>query len=442
MSRMPALFLCLLAVFPVAAFPQPRYSSSSLRDLAERRFERVRIEEAGLEQSRLTAASARTARFPHLDLTAQYTHISEYGKIEFSIPGLPVPPRTISFGDGNIAEAAVSVTAPLFTGFRLTAAEAAAEERVRMAERTVANAVLEARLATLRSCRLAQAARASIAIVDTQRASLERLLDFQRRRLEQGQAIPFDTLVIAARIAQLAVERASAEGAFRNALASIRQLTGLEGPFDIEDEPPGFEIAAETRSLRERAEELSIEAFRQRYDLLNLGSAKVLAEHGATSARAGMYPSIFASASFRFGRPGVDQVKNEWMDYYTVGIRMDWNLWNWHADRRAVEAQELEARKIDLQIAALRNTIRTRIDMALNDLETRCRTLELLTIQADNERAKLELTRARLRQGLATPTDVVEAETALTTALLRHEQALCEYLNTRSELGALLGKEW
>ena len=50
-----------------------------------------------------------------------------------------------------------------------------------------------------------------------------------------------------------------------------------------------------------------------------------------------------------------------------------------------------------------------------------------------------DLLEARLRQGLATATEVVDAETALTTALLRREQSDIQYRLKLTELANAVG---
>ncbi len=432
---LPALFLA-----PMLLAQNAVVTCEELQNLAERNFERVRIERLSLEQAKHAAAISSAARLPRVDLSAQYTHISEYGSIDLALPGIPLPLKTISFGDGNIYEAALNISAPLFYGFRLKRAEESMMEKVHIAERNVEGAALNVRIAVLRLYRSAQLARANTRIVEAQSRLLENLLADRRSLLEHGQSIAYDTLVLSTRIMQLKVDGSAAVNAYRNAIAALRQITGISRQFDVNETLPPTDALEDIP--QNAAEVLSGEAFERRYELRNLASVRAIAELQASSARSALYPSIAASASFRYGKPGVDQIRNDWMDYYTAGIRLDWNIWAWNSDKRNIEKHELEARKAELESAGLRAAVRTRIESLLNDLRHKREALLLIEAQVEQESSRSELAQARLRQGLATVTETIDAETALTSAMLRREKTTCEYLITRADLGAEIGREW
>ena len=65
----------------------------------------------------------------------------------------------------------------------------------------------------------------------------------------------------------------------------------------------------------------------------------------------------------------------------------------------------------------------------------------LLKTQIQQEEDKSEIVLSRYRQGVASSTEVVDAETALTAARLNLEQSNIDYYIKLNELAGILGKD-
>lgn len=427
----PAL---LAALIGASAHAQSR-DVRSLDDLvsqALQRHESIEHQQLTVQQLQKGEDAARAARLPRVDLTASYAHVSEVGSISFSIPGLMS--RTMQFGDGNIYETALTASVPVFAGFRLQHAVAQQEQQRIAGEHALAATAAEIRTAVRMQYRIAQLARTSGDILRTQQELLREMLRLRARLVAQAQTLPLDTLQLATRVAQLDVERATAAGAYERAILQLMQLTGDDKHFDV----AAFEGVRE--GLEQQSENDLIRlAYETRPELRALAAQRAAGEHAGDMARAPLYPSIAATASWKYGRPGVDQLRNEWMDYYTAAIRLEWNLWNWGGDKAQIERAELELRKTDARTRQLQAQIRTAIGLAREELAVRRTTLVMLEQQIALEQQRLAQTQARLREGMATTTDVVDVETALTTALLRREQTRIEYVMRQTELAAAVG---
>ena len=286
------------------------------------------------------------------------------------------------------------------------------------------------------SFHLAQLAMRSGDILDAQRLLLTDNLAVRKSLVEQGQALAIDTLQLATRMLQLDVERGAADVQRDRAILGLMELTGLRERFTPADEAPmapDFLDATEADLFRT--------AIANRADLKSLAVSRVLAGHAVTLAKAPLYPSLFAQASYKYGRPGVDQFRNEWMDYYTAGVRLEWNLWSWNADGKNIERQQIEMQRADLRQSQLETRIRTVLSQLANDIAQKRATLRLLEAQVRLEREKQLLVQARYTEGVATSTDLIDAETSLTTALLRLQQTRIELALTATELATTLGIE-
>jgi outer membrane protein TolC len=342
----------------------------------------------------------------------------------------------IAFGDGNAYDAGLTASVPLYTGSRLSSTIGMQEAQVDAQRAALDASVLQLRAQVALAYHGALLAQRSIAIFDAQLRFLGEQLAIRRALLAEGQALAYDTLVLATRGTQLRVDRASAEEQRDRALLLLGFLTGLEDGIALRDDAqPASDLAELT------AEQLLARACVQRPELRGIAAARSAGEQAVAYARAAFYPSVAASAAYRVGRPGMNQVANEWMGYWTAGIRAEWNLWAWGADSRAAQKAEIEVRKADASDEQLRARLRMDVAVLHNELGLRRQRMALLDAQAAQEREKLALTAARVREGLATASDLVEAETALTAAMLRREQTAIEYAKTLAELETTVGQQ-
>jgi outer membrane protein len=431
-SIIPLLAFVLLAVSPSTLFAQRELPLEEIRALVHANAEEIAIARLGTEHAARGVDIVRAQRLPRVDLGASYTHVSETAGIDIAVPGMFS--RTISLGDGNFHEVALSASVPLFTGFRLKATQDVFESQREIAGMELRSTEVSLHNQVTTAYLHAQLARRTIAIFDGQLRYLTAQLDILKKLEAQGQLLPYDTLLLSTRISALRVERASATTGYRNALLRIADMAAIEEEFDVvaalqpETALPVSDMPALERLAIERRSDLAV--LRQ---LQTAGAARVRAEN------ASLLPSVSAFASLRYGKPGVDQFANAWMHYYTAGLALQWNLWSWGGDRGRIEQQELALRETDLRLERLRRQVRRSILALLNELSVLRETGTMLDEQLRQERAKRELLQARFDQGLATATELVDAETTHTTALLRREQNDIQYRLKLTELANAIG---
>lgn len=439
MKRSIGLVFILTGILAVSAAAQRSPRQVVLLDLvkklAEQNFESVRLNRMNVEQAKLSRDIASAARLPKINLTAAYYHVSEVGGIDLQLPGFF--PRRITFGDGNIYETAITASFPVFTGFRLSLAEMIQQESQDIAGYAMNGSIIELQHNVTSFYRLAQLARSGIAILVQQAEYISESLRMRTKLFEQGQALAFDTLQLSTRLMQIHVDRASAMNQYDKAILQLMQLSGLTNEFDVQTD---FVMRSDLESLS--LAELTNLAYNSRYEIQSLETTKKIHDLSAKSAGAAYYPSIYAQASYNYGRPGVDQVKNKWMNYYIAGVRLEWNLFSWGADRINIEKQIIEKQKTELREEQLKNQIRTQIAILLNDLVVMRNTLSLVNEQIKQENLKKDLVQARYREGLATSTEVLDAESSHRAARLKYEQTKIEYSMKLTELAAAVGREF
>ncbi len=413
---------------------QTELTLEEAQTLALENYQEVRLAELAVTRAERGIDAVRARRLPRLDASAGYTHVSETASIDFAIPGLPA--RSIAFGDGNIWETALTASVPLFTGFRLSASQQIAQSQSEIAREALAGTRTAVRHRIALVYRQAQLARRSTAIYREQLQWLRQQLATVKQLHAQGQVLSYDTLQLSTRISALLVEEASAAAAERNALLTLSEFTARSADeFRVSDDITFDEAPL----LLYREGRLGSTALEQRADYRILGRQEELFTERIRAEKADYFPSVNAFASYRYGRPGVDQISNEWMAYYTAGVSLQWNIWSWGGDEADIAQQQIALQENDARRSKLRTEILSAMDRLVNELEVLGRTRRLLDEQVRQQTVKQNLLHARFAQGLATATEVVDAETALTTARLQRQQSEIRYAMKLTELAAETG---
>lgn len=112
-----------------------------------------------------------------------------------------------------------------------------------------------------------------------------------------------------------------------------------------------------------------------------------------------LYPRLLLVAGWQWGRPGLNPVRDEWMDYGMIGATLEWSLWQ--GGTRRLERQSLNAAQ-GAQYQRLAGTAR-QIETAFNQAQENYRALEqeIQLVNRNRELAQRQLTgvETRLQQG-------------------------------------------
>jgi outer membrane protein TolC len=370
----------------------------------------VRAREAAAES---TIASHQAVRLPSVTASTEYlrtNHVEEFAIVQ------PTGQLFVVFPDiPNNYRFRGDLTVPLFP---LRAAEAFVD-----AARADRRAIAAEGRAQADNVRL-DVSRAYWALVTARDAAevLERSLgrwDAQVRdvksRVDAGLLPPNDLLSAQAQRARQAVQLIQAQNAAAFAEADLARLVGLDpgttiAPVTAVDRPtPGVsEMAAqsvEALSARAREQRGERTALLERQEAFKQSAASVVgSSEPRITGRAGISP---ARPNERFA-PRTDEFRTSW----DVGIQMSWLLWDSgksKADRATALAQ---ADAVGHQIEAHDEMTALEIRQRLLDLESARAALDA---SAEGVAAATEARRVvqeRFNAGVATSTDLLEAEVA------------------------------
>ena len=175
-------------------------------------------------------------------------------------------------------------------------------------------------------------------------------------------------------------------------------------------------------------------AMRQRPELRAIQAAQHAARLQIKLARSAYFPTLQAEASYNLGKPGLNQVANEWMDYFAGGVRLQWNLWRGKQDQHRAEQAEITGNRLALEERDLRQQIRVDVAQAWENLNYVTEQFDLANQLLLQQRERYRIANIQYGNGLATTQDLTDAETELTQAELLRERIFVQYFLARTDL--------
>lgn len=388
------------------------------------------------EGARAAESSRGAAQLPIVAAQAGYMRTNHVQEFAIAPPGQP---RQVVYPDvPDNYRTRLDLQWLVYTGGRLDDLERAAR-----AERDATGQDLSAARADLRL----DIARAFWTLVTAREAeqvltrSLDRIAAYVRDlnvRLDQGLIPPNELLSAQAQHARERVASIEAGNARRIAEADLRRLTGLDGTGEIE---PAASLAPAANQPAETAN-LIAEAIKQRAERRALTDRAEAARARVAAAAAERLPQIGVAGGFDYGRPNTRIFPRvaRWEDSWDVSVNATWTLWDGgrvRADRAEAAAG---ARAADARIADFDRQV---------TFEVRQRQLELESSRAaivaadEGVRAAAEAHRVlgeRFTAGVATNTEVLDAQTSMLQAELDRTRALSNARIAEARLARAVGR--
>jgi outer membrane protein len=440
MVKKTTLLLATWTLSSTAAWAQtaplkPTLDEAIARGLANS----LRLSEFEARQAAATAVEQgrAAAKMPVLSVQGGYTrtnHVDEFvirqpGQITASVlyPDAPDNYRT-----------RLDLQWPIYTGGRTDALERAARAEREATGQDLAAARADLRLEITRAFWALVTAREAEAVLARAVGSLDSHVRDLQSRLDQGLIPPNDLLSTEAqrsRQQMLAIQAANARGI---AEADLRRLLGLQSLDPIE---PAASLDVAAAGVTDVAR-LIAEARAQRPERRALEDRLSGARARIDAAASGSIPQIAVNGGYDYARPNprIFPRVDEWHDSWDGSVNVTWSLWDGgrvNADRAEATAT---ARAAEARVGDFDRQLSFEVQQRLLDVQS---SRAEIVAAADGVRAATEARRVvneRFAAGVATATDVLDAETALLQAELDRTRALASARLADARLERAVGK--
>jgi outer membrane protein TolC len=244
-------------------------------------------------------------------------------------------------------------------------------------------------------------------------------------RLAGGTAEREDVLRADVEVSRTAEELVAARQAVLDAKARLNQALGRPcgGPLpaaDVARRPP---FAESLEDCLRRAAATRPEIGAARHEVAG-------ATEGERSARAEMLPRIYTRGTAIYA--DLPRVFNGILD--GAGIHMDQTLYAGGAKKAAVRQAQAGTSAAAAGLGVILNNVSAQVNLAYNAIATDRERIRLNAVGASQARENLRVVVVRYNNGDAIPTEVVDAQTALTAAEVRYYASVYSYLEGLARL--------
>lgn len=423
------------------------YGQDRLR-LSEAECVQLGIENSdGLHASRMQheyhknkANEARTYLLPQLTGKASYVHLSEVPPFEVSLPPYPGLPSTFTLSESIIDTygLTLNVSQPIFTGFKLI-------NNLKMSSRNATAAgydfegdssrtVFEIR----RSYWTLYNALEFRSLVDENLKQVEAHLADAKNFMQQGLLTNNEVLKVETQLSQVRLLQIEADKAVRLAMVTLNSACGLPlgTTVEVASLPTGGNgnvpdlDSLLSRGVSARPE---LKAFRYRVSS---------AEAGVSIARSGWYPSIALTGNYYYSKPNsrIMPTKNEWEDTWDVGVIMSLDIWNWGRTVHQTRQAKAQLRSVRDALSQLEDAVQIEITASYLDVAKSEESIKVAREGVAQAEENYRITKEKFELGLASNTDLLDAEVALLQAKTSLTKSSAEYQIALADLERAVGR--
>ena len=439
MKRLNILFVLLGLFVPLTAWaevaridlPQSLSKEAAVEyALAHNRAYRAAFEDVSVAGEKVS--QARADFFPKLDGSYAFTRLSNQPTV--SLPELNF--YKLPFSIQTINRWQVDLVQPLFTGFGLESQYKASKLGLKISQYQLEEARLNlmrdvqiAYLQTLLGQRLVEVARDNVASLEVQKKNAE--ANYQQGVTARNDILKADVALSEAvqrersTVKQLIVLRSNLNQLMDLDLQEKVELAGIdERTYQVPDLHQLYSAAEE-----KRPEYLAIKASIQQ------------AEYSKAAARSRYYPRISAFAQYY--REGEDFTadKNPFAnsENASVGLRVDWNLFEGGKTRASELEWEYRLRGIEHRRDDLLQKIRLQVEDAYEQLKVAKANIDTTRVAVQQAEENDRITTLQYKEQVAIFLEVLNAQVFLAQTRADFYQALYGYEIAKAELERAIG---
>lgn len=393
---------------------------------------------AKTEGSRALFDQSNSVIYPSLKVSGGYSRLSEVPPFQITIPGFPVSrTMTISESVKNNTSLKLTLQQPIFTGGRLNAnirmnhmlfKADSSDYNQQQAETSLIIRIMYWRL--YQAVITKELAHENIVL-------LEQHLKDVGQLSRQGLATENDLLKIELQLSNAKLLFIEAESNHKFSTIQLNSYIGL--PLNLVIVPvtcPDTSVVPDSKQ-----EELFKYAITKRSDLLAMKCRHEAVKHGKDMAVAGWYPQLHAIGNYTYANPNprIFPAKDQFDGTWDIGVLMSLDIWNWKSTGHQVRQMQSQLRQTEDLLFLQEEAIKLEIITALLDIEKARMKIDVTRTGLVQAQENYRITGNLFKQGMATNSDLLDAEIMLMQSKVNQTGAAVEYQIARDKLKKAVG---
>jgi outer membrane protein len=386
------------------------------------------------------SAEVNALRMPTLKLAGNYTRLSDVPPFQVTLPPqFGISAFTLAPSVVNNYTMRVSLQQPLFTGFKLSAASAAAGYSVRAAEQDYAKDKTELIYNIRNAYWSLYKAMEFKKVADENVEQVKAHLKDAENLLAQGMVTRNDVLKVQVQLSEAQLRQIDAKNNVRLALLSLNNVLGI--PLDTQIELATVS-SLETEQTPEDLRKLLSKAFERRPEIKAMEYRIKAGEEGVTAARSGWFPQIYLAANYNYARPNqrIQPVQDVFKDTWDVGVTVSLDIWNWGTTAHQTDQAEAQLARAKDAYGLLKDGVELEITQTYLNLTQAGERIGVAETGVTQAEENYRITSQRFKEGLALNSDLLDAEVALMQAKWSKILADVDYHLAQARLQKAVGE--
>ncbi len=395
--------------------------------LALENFYGIRTKDLEVKEATTERREKFSAFLPVINLEASY-NIAREQSFAFGAPPL-IPPQEFVFLKDQFPKVTITfsqnlLNLPAFREYSLSKTKERASKLLLEEERI--KTLYKVREAYINALK----AKAVIQILEKQKERISAHLRDIKALYEEGMVTLKDVLQTQVRLHEVQEKIAQARGNYRKALDYLSYLTGTEVK-EVEDmDPEGFTAVEEDFEILKGK-------VKNRPLIRYLEAGLELAKGSEDLVRSYFYPSLVFEAFYQRTEESDLFPK----DRFLISFALRWNLFSGLKRFRSLEKARIGKEKSIILKKDVEDKILLELRSVLEDIKTARERIRLAKKQVESAKEHLKIAKERYLQGIGTNTEVLDAQSELTSAEESLKMSLYDLVLYSFKLKEVVGDE-
>lgn len=374
-------------------------------------------------------------RLPSLKLNAGYRRLSEVDPFIINTPfgSFPIAPGI--FDNYSVQ---LSLFQPLFTGFRLAGNVNLNEELSNTTKEEFNKDKSELLFNIKNSYWGVFKAMQFKKVMDETVAQIKAHVEDAKNLEKAGMLTKNDILKIEVQLSNAIYQQLEAENAVKLSMTALNNVIGLALNTQIE-------IASDVNLNEYRTDDLSRlidSAVGNRPEIKAADSRVKASEAGVTLAKSSWYPQISLYANYYYSKPNqrILPTQNRFDGTWDAGVNLSMNVWDWLTTKHQTDQAEAQLAQAVDGMGLIKDGITLEVTQNYLSLTQANKKIEIAKLIVSQAEENLRVTSQKFKNGMATSSDLVDAETALISAKTNYTTSIVDHELAKAKLEKSLGK--
>ncbi len=432
MSRLK-IAICLFVFLPwLLPAADERFDLQHFVNLAVQNSQGIQIAEEAVSGAEQKITESKSLYYPQVSLAAAYSRLSLVSEFDFNLGGEVMH---FKFMSPNSYSLRLAASQQIFNWGRT-------QKTVQM--NRLGATLAEDAAAAVRQLTAYQVvpiyynllfAREALQVLDETRDLFDRKLKILKTRFEAGLASDYDISLIQVQMSAIDSQKADLNNSVRKLILTYNRIANrpLAAELNIDDRLDSQMLAVDEQQLLQ-------EALANRVEFKQLRDQEALLSTQADLARTGNKPNLMAAFVYEIRNgflPSVDQLRGNW----TLSLSAAYPLFDGFRTRAQVNQAKIGLDTVRRQRLDQESAVAAEIRQLVSDLKTLEEKAVIEKIKTGHAQRTLNIAEERSPRGLASTTDLIEAQNTVANSRLSVLQLTVNYVLTRYSLFRAVGRK-